>query len=75
MRVEAVMPFYAFLTEPAPPRTIFREQEVEVCAEDGDDVVQDLLDVVMSALEAFPEAYRAAVRAMEESRGLGKRGP
>jgi hypothetical protein len=66
------MPFYAFLTEPAPPRTIFREQEVE---EDADDVVQDLLDVVMSALEAFPEAYRAAVRAIEESRGLHSPGP
>jgi hypothetical protein len=57
---------YVFLSEPPPPRTIRRA--VAEAAQEVSLQADEVMECVVEALTAFPDAYRAVVRLMKERR-------
>lgn len=59
---------YVFLSEAptTPPRAIRRV--VTEAAQEVSSTVEEVMEVVVEALMAFPDAYRAVVRLMKERR-------
>jgi hypothetical protein len=64
---------YAFLSEPAPPRTIFRETATAAATDDRPMTPTELAAVKI--LPDYPEAFRAFREEMERLRALGERAP
>jgi hypothetical protein len=64
---------YAFLSEPAPPRTIFRARaEAAPTPEDPMTLTEE---AAVNTLPDYPDAYRAFMKELERLRGLRERAP
>ena len=66
---------YAFLSEPAPPRTIFREPASPAAATDLSSPMTRTERAAVNILPDYPEAYRAFLREMERLERSGEHSP
>jgi hypothetical protein len=64
---------YAFLSEPAPPRTIFRETAASAATDESPMTPTE--EAAVKILPDYPEAYQAFLREMERLESVGERAP
>ena len=64
---------YAFLSEPAPPRTIFRETAAAAATENTPMTRTE--EAAVKILPDYPEAYQAFLREMERLETCGEPSP